>query len=366
MLNRPSGPTPVQAFFLSALMVLALGPSMPRAQTRAVLGLTQQLFTDRALVRRGSYNYAPAVIHDAAGYHMYWCGGVAGDYILHRQAPTLHGPWVSSSFWHADDVALQPTGHAADFDALHTCDPNVLKLGERYYLYYTGEQVDGGLSTIGVAVSADAVHFERVGAGRPIVTPAETNVDWAAHHLTYGAGQPAAVYVAPYVYLSFTDSTGGGANPINGAGQFVLRSRDPAFAAGVEELTARGWAPRAPGEHTAEYSILESFGIDLAYDRSSGLLVAVSDRTRGHTMVVVLEPGTFRTLATSDLALDWREGPGLAAEADKSLAPRPACEALTLQVFAAQGASDDPFSWHAIATSAATFALVGACAPGHK
>ena len=346
---------------LALPMVVLAWTATSDAEVRPTLRLTHQVLTDRTLVQRGSYNYAPVVIHDGREFHMYWCGGVAGDFVLHRQAATLDGPWVSSSFWHADDVSLRPTGRAEDFDARHTCDPNVLKVGDRYYLYYTGEQVDGGLSAIGVAVGTDAVHFERIGADRPIVSPSETNRDWAAHHLSYGAGQPAAVYVAPYVYLAFTDSTGAGANPFNGAGQFVLRSRDPTFGGGVEELTAKGWAARAPGQHTAEHSVLQSFGIDLAYDALTNLLIAVSDSARDRTTVTLLEPDTFRTVATSDLELHWREGPGLAAEADKSLMPRPACDALTLQVFAAQGASDDPFSWHAIGTSAATFALSGAC-----
>ncbi len=356
------GTLTLSALLLSMVTLGAAAAS--RVEGRPTLRLTRQVLTDRALVQRGSYNYAPAVIHDGHGFQMYWCGGVAGDFILHRHAPTLDGPWVSSSFWHADDVSLQPTGDAADFDARHTCDPNVLRVGDRYYLYYTGEQVDGGLSAIGVAVGTDAIHFERIGVNRPIVSAAKTNADWALHHLTYGAGQPAAVYVAPYVYLAFTDSTGSGANPFNGAGQFVLRSRDPAFGTGVEELTAKGWVARAPGEHTAEYSVLESFGVDLAYDGVTKLLVAVSDSARDRTTVTLLDSDRFRTVATSGLALHWREGPGLATEADKSLAPRPACDALTLQVFAAQGASDDPFSWNAIGTSAATFDLSGACAAG--
>ena len=347
---------------LILLSLVSPGGTTTRTEARPALRLVRQILTDVTILRRSSYNYAPAVIHDGSGFQLYWCGGVAGDFILHRHASTLDGPWVSSSFWHSDDVALQPTGRAADFDARHTCDPNVIEVGGRYYLYYTGEQVDGGPSAIGVAAGTDGVHFERVGTGHPIVSPARTNPDWATHHLTYGAGQPAAVYVAPYVYLAFTDSTGRGANPFNGAGQFVLRSRDPTFGSGVEELTAAGWAARAPGEHTAEYAVLQSFGIDLAYDGASRLLVAVSDSTRDRTTVFLLKPDTFRPLGAGDLAMHWREGPGLAVEADKSLSPRPACDALTLEVFAAQGASDDPFSWHALGTSAATFALSGACA----
>ena len=111
--------------------------------------------------------------------------------------------------------------------------------------------------------------------------------------------------------------------------------------------------------------MLESFGIDLAYDKMTDLFVAVSDSTRARTTVILLDPETFRTVTTSELALHWREGPGLATEVDKSLAPRPTCDALTLQVFAAQGASDNPFSWNALGTSAATFAFMGACQARH-
>ncbi len=317
-------------------------------------------------MRRQSYNYAPAVIHEPSGYHLYWCGGVAGDFILHLGAKTLDGPWTAATAGQVADEALRPTNHPQDFDALHTCDPNVIKVGKRYYLYYTAEQADGGLSTIGVAVSSDAVHFERIGSGRPIVSSAMTNREWAARKLTYGAGQPAAVMVGSYVYLLFTDSTGSGANPVNGAGQFVLRSRDPSFGTNVEELTAGGWVPRPPGQHSAEYSVLESFGIDLGFDRASGLLVAVSDSTRDQASVYLLEPETFRKVAGSALALHWREGPGLVVEADKSLQRRPACDELDLRVLAAQGPSDDPFGWHAIGMSAATFTLKHACAEGRR
>ena len=323
----------------------------------------RQYVTDRPVLRRAPYNYAPAVIHDGALFHLYWCGGMGGDTILHLQAPALDGPWRAASFWRAADVALRPAGDGRSFDALHACDPNVIKIGDAFYLYYTGERADGALSAIGVARSADAVSFERLNGGRPIVVPARTNERFAAQHLTYGAGQPAVTRIAPYTYLSFTDSTGAGAAG-NGAGQFMLRATDPSFAAGVEELTAAGWEPRPAGEHAARHSYLESFGLDLAYDEPTGLVLAVTDRVRGRATLVLLEPQSFTPVGTAELDLAWREGPGLAAvAADKATEPRPDCAVLDLHVFAAAGASDDPATWNAIATSAAAVTVRPYCSP---
>ena len=326
------------------------------------LPLVQQTSRDVLILHRQSYNYAPAIIRDGSVYHLYWCAGVAGDYILHLAAPKPDGPWSTPRA----DIALQPTGSAADFDGLHTCDPNVLKVGGTFYLYYTGEAKDGGLSTIGVAASRDGAHFERANGGKPIVVPAMSNPAWAASHLTYGAGQPAATYIAPYVYLSFTDSTGSGGNKGNGAGQYVLRSKDPTFTRDIEELSATGWAPRRPGEHKADYGYLESFGLDLAYDPPTGLIFAASDRVAGHTSLFAIDPRTFATVATGDIALDWHEGPAMLANADKSTLPRRECARIDIDVVAAEGASADPFTWHALGLSSGGFSLDAFCPPAAR
>lgn len=346
------------------MLAVGLGPSpgSASAETLRRLPLLQQTARDAVTITRSSYNYAPAVIHDGGLYHLYWCGGVAGDTILHLKAPALTGPWTASSFWSRYDIALSPTTSKADFDGLHTCDPNVLKRGDTFYLYYTGEAADGALSAIGVASSRDGIHFTRLNNGRPIVTAAETNPGYAAAHLTYGAGQPAAVYIKPYVYLSFSDSTGAGVNKGNGAGQFALRSTDPAFGRDIEELTAAGWVKRSPGAHTAAYAYLESFGLDLTYDPMTNLLIAASDRVAGQVWLYALSPDTLRTVASGTLALDWKEGPAIVAEADKTTVPRRRCDAaLDITIFAAAGASGDPFSWHAIHASSGRFSLAAFC-----
>ena len=349
-----------------ALLAIVLPAGVRQAAADASLPAfapTRVLARDATVLTRGSYNYAPAVIRDGESYHLYWCAGVAGDYVLHAEASDLKGPWHGEGRT-GFDRAMAPSGSADKFDGTHACDPNVVKIGGRYYLYYGGlPKPDSGLTAVGVAVGDDPVHFTRLDGGRPIVIAAKTNPNWEKSKLTYGAGQPAAVYVAPYVYLAFSDSTGAGANPINGAGQFVLRSKDPSFATGIQEYTGRGWENRAFGQHTAEHSILDSFGIDWAYDAATDTLVTVTDRSAGQATVLALDPRTFRTLATGAVPLDWREGPGLLAQADKSMAPRPECGSMDVAVFAAAGASAaDPFSWHGLQYSQEDVAMGGLCA----
>jgi hypothetical protein len=333
--------------------------------------LARQPVQDRVALRRPSYNYAPAVIQDGAVFHLYWCAEVdRGDAILHAEASALEGPWHAAGDRGADtfDVVFRATGSRADFDGLHTCDPSVVRVGSRFYLYYGGARADDGpaaagdpLTAIGVASSADGLHFVRLNGGRPIVMAARTNRSFAASHLNYGAGQPSAVYVPPYVYLAFTDSTGSGANPGNGAGQFAVRSRDPSFGIGVEELSVAGWVPRAFGEHTADHAFVESFGMDWTFDPLAHVLVAASDRTEGRVTLYVLDPQTLQLLGSAELAMSWREGPAVLTQSDKTMLPRAACERLVIDVFAAQGASASPWSWHALAYSEGEYLLRGLC-----
>ena len=72
---------------LLGAMAAAYVTSARAAERVATLPLIEQSVRDRLVLHRGSYNYGPAIIHDGAIYHLYWCGGVAGDYILHSTAP---------------------------------------------------------------------------------------------------------------------------------------------------------------------------------------------------------------------------------------------------------------------------------------
>jgi hypothetical protein len=334
------------------------------AGPKPTLELVQQPIADRLILKRQSYDYAPAVIHDGAIYRLYWCAGVAGDFILYAEAGDPSGPWHSSQSEQPNsfDVALRPTGSPDNFDGLHTCDPNVIKVGGRYYLYYGGAAKDGAMTAIGVAASADGIHFARLNEGRPIVRPALTNPHYAMSHLTYGAGQPAVLYRAPYFYLSFTDSTGGGANPDNGAGQFLMRSTEPTFQEGAQEWTGTEWANRMPGQHTAAFSYLESFGLDWMYDAPTDQIIVASDRVTGEVTLYLLDPENFSVRASGALPTQWREGPALIAQSDRTTPARSNCGSIDIGVVVAEGPKPDPWTWD-LALSKGNFSISPCAAP---
>jgi hypothetical protein len=338
--------------FLSCIAADAGAADQPK------LKLLRESITDQVILKRQSYDYAPAIIRDGNIYRLYWCAGVAGDFILYAEASDPSGPWHASQSGQPNsyDVALRPTGSPDNFDGLHTCDPNVIKVAGRYYMYYGGAAKDGAITTIGVAASADGIHFARLNGGRPIVTPALTNPRYAASHLTYGAGQPAVLYRAPYFYLSFTDSTGAGANPGNGAGQFLLRAKEPTFQADVQEWTGTEWADRTAGQHTAAFSYLESFGLDWMYDAPTDQIIVASDRVAGKVTLFLLDPQTFTVRASGALPAQWREGPALIAQSDRTTAVRSNCESIEIGVVVAEGPKPDPWTWD-LALSSGNFSI---------
>jgi hypothetical protein len=278
------------------------------------------------IIIRDGYDYAPALIYEAGVYHLYWCAGVAGDYVLHSRASNPRGPWSMPY-----DVALKPTGSTADFDGIHTCDPNVIKVNGTFYLYYGGNYADPGSTAVGVAQSVDGVQFVRMNGGRPIFTAANPGSP-----NKYGAGQPAAFYIAPWFYLSITDTTGSGVNPGNGAGQFMLRALDPTFQSSLQEWTRGGWVDRAAGQHTGEFSWLESAGLDLALD--GGKILAATNRNTGSTTLLTVNAETFVVEGSRDVPVPWREGPGLMVNADKTLLQ-------PLTIVNATGPDASPWSW---------------------
>src|SRR6266498_2800682 len=125
-----------------------------------------------------------------------------GDDILLAESASMDGPFAGP-----DGSGGTPifSGSFTGFDAVHTCDPSVLKVGGTYYMYYTGAAGDHAHgNAIGLATSPDGRVWTRANGGRPLVTSAG-NVNRGN---TYGAGQPSAIYVGGYFYLMFTDTTG--------------------------------------------------------------------------------------------------------------------------------------------------------------
>jgi hypothetical protein len=290
-------------------------------------------------ITHASYDYAPSVMHDGR-YRMWWCGGVAGDHILYAEADKLDGPWHSralmtpSSF---DDV-FQPTRIVGDFDGAHTCDPSVLRVNARYYMYYGGlgeEGTPNNTTRIGLATSEDGFTWTRTNGGKPIIDLAQS---LSGKPNQYGTGQPSAFYKDGFFYVSFTDTSAAGSNPVNGAGQYVLRSKDPSFQTGAEELGKTGFQALAP-KSLRPHSFTEAFSPDLTYVPAINMFMMATHGTPGLEELRFFNADfSFSKLLTLPFA--WAEGPGIVKRPDGQLDPTPACDTLRVDLMRAVGTGD--------------------------
>jgi hypothetical protein len=291
-----------------------------------------------AMRRPGVYDYAPAVMMDETSgtYRMWWCGGSktqGGDHILYAEAQSLDGPWhargdaTPNSF---NDV-FQPTYSLADWDGQDVCDPSVVRVDGTYYMYYGGLPIVGSpqpmATAIGLATSGDGLSWTRA-KPTPIVTAAR---DINSVPNTYGAGQPSVISVDGQFLLAYTDTTGVGAKPQSGAGIFLLRSPDPTFAAGVQELQATGFAPSAASNHTA-YPLLQAFSIDWSYSDVLQRYVLVNETAGGGAVTLFTKDFKPTQEVQTIIPYTWGDGPGIATNGNRHLPSGNACGVVPVDV----------------------------------
>jgi hypothetical protein len=296
-----------------------------------------------AVYSRTSYDYVPTVMKDGV-YKMWWCGGIAGDYILYAEADSLSGPWHArgSTTANSYNIVLRPTGNAAHFDGVHACDPSVIRVDGKYYMYYGGYGTNAGTTQIGVASSDDGLTWTRLNGGNPIIRP---HRDISLVSNKYGAGQPSVTYLNGKFYLIYTDSTGIAVDG-NGGGQFVLRSSDPTFQTGVEELTASGFAPRTSTNHT-QHSLLGAFSVDWQYiDTNDTFAVAVDGPTASATRVFLFNSGLNQLVDQFDISGSWTEGPALVSRPDKHAIASSTCGVVPIDVLRSVGTPGAPDTWN--------------------
>ena len=106
----------------------------------------------------------PFVLPWGETYRLYYAGGDADG---HKRICMAEAPVDDLGAWRRHGVVLD-LGEPGAFDAHWTVLPHVVRVGDRWHLYYTGNRGSGeGLSSfpgIGLAVSDDAIHFERHGS----------------------------------------------------------------------------------------------------------------------------------------------------------------------------------------------------------
>ncbi|RJQ81578.1 beta-xylosidase [Pseudonocardiaceae bacterium YIM PH 21723] len=255
------------------------------------------------------YNYGPALIADGGGYRAWWCSqlpgaGADGDDILSAAGPALDKP-----FGPAQPVF---SGTGTGFDAMHTCDPSVIKVRGSYYLYYTGAAADHDhINGIGVASSTDGVSWTRLADSKPILTSSR-EVNRAN---TYGAGQPSVVYRDGWFYLLFTDTAGKAAG-WDGAGQFVVRAKDPAFRQNFQAWGDKGFTDADPAKASRSRMVVNAFSADLMWVDALDAWAIAHETAEGTT--VGFWSVDFQRRPFQDVLIpgQWKEGPGLVRRAD--------------------------------------------------
>lgn len=256
------------------------------------------------------YNYGPSVLFDGGRYRVWWCSqlpdaGPPGDDVLYAEGPSPGGPFTAGTAVYS--------GSGSGFDTNHTCDPSVVKANGTYYLYYTGSPAEDHTrgNSIGVATSADGLHWNRLPGDHPIIGPSADLL--RDNH--YGVGQPAAVFLDGWFYVMFTDTTGRAAG-WNGAGQFVLRSRNPLFSTGVESLGEHGFAPVPTTHSPRTRTVVDAFSADLMFLDALDAF-AIAHEVDGGTQITFwnrdFSAETYRPVL---IAGGWVEGPGLVRRSD--------------------------------------------------
>ncbi len=253
-----------------------------------------------------SYNYAPAVMLENGKVRTWWCSQLSaalpgGDDVLYSEGGSLDGPMSTA-------VPVF-SGSGTSFDAMHTCDPSLVKIGSTYYMYYTGASRDNHAngSSVGVATSQDGLSWSRANNGQSIVVPSGDVI----RENTYGAGQQSAVYLDGWVYLMFTDTTGLASHQ-NGAGQYVLRSKDPTFATGVEALGQSGFQPVSATNKPRTRSVVEAFSADWMWIDAASTWAIAHSTEHGTTVTFWNKDFTRHPFNPVLIPGIWREGPGLA------------------------------------------------------
>ncbi|SMD19882.1 beta-xylosidase [Lentzea albidocapillata] len=251
------------------------------------------------------YNYAPAVMVDNGKVRAWWCSQLgaappSGDDILYSEGPAVGGPFSTA-------VPVF-SGSGGSFDAMHTCDPSLIKIGSVYYMYYTGAARDNHAnhSSVGVASSPDGITWTREAGGQSIIAPAGDNI----RENTYGAGQQSAIYVDGWVYLMFTDTTGL-ASHHNGAGQYVLRSKDPTFTKGVEALGTQGFKAVTSNNGPRTRSVVEAFSADWMWIEAVSSFAIAHETDKGTTITFWNKDFTRHPFEAVLIPGAWKEGPGL-------------------------------------------------------
>lgn len=302
--------------------------------------------SDKRILTRSDYDYAPSVMVEADKYKMYWCAkGVRGDEIFYSQSRVGSSLWSKpvSVFAPAEKVRQHFLANNPAFDGLHVCDPSVVRVRDKYYLYYGGLSEAPGASKkcqtkIGVAESYNGIDWSRMNKGKPIVLP-----ERACPKNQYGVGQPSVVYKDGYFYMAYTDTSGFRSNPKNGAGLYLIRSKKPTFE-NREVATNFGWRLVTRSVKVTNHKLVDGFSVDMLYsDLAKNFVLALHYNSR-FTTIRSYDDNFKPSKIERRVDGQWRDGPGLVRKPNGHAIPSSSCDVLPLSMVRSKGGKS-PATW---------------------
>jgi predicted GH43/DUF377 family glycosyl hydrolase len=136
-------------FAIAVVSVLIIVTGLPGMGYERIV--KNSVYRGITILRPNNWDYAPAVIYDENKYKMWWCGSWpgarpgTGDHILYAESQ-------DGLRWSDPIVALKP-GPQGHPDSVHVCDPAVVRVNGKYYMYYTGATVGNGGNAVFLATS---------------------------------------------------------------------------------------------------------------------------------------------------------------------------------------------------------------------
>lgn len=302
---------------LSATGVLLLSMTTAGASAAPALKTKSYTHSDGRILTGSTspYEYAPTAFYSKTNkkYRMLHCGqlpgGVPGDDILYSQSSRLYGPYRNSDGGSPKRVLSGRGGKA--FDAKHVCDPSLVWVDGKFYMYYTGAAKDGGINAIGLATSK----YVHRGWQRSRTQPVVTSSKEVSRKNKYGAGQPSVTYVNGYFHLMFTDTYGKGSQS-NGAGQYLWRSKHATFPrdSRTQVATSSGWR-NYTRTNSRSFSVVNAFSADLLYSTQLKSIVIARNNESRYTWLDFLSASNPREDRPKYNRVrvkgSWAEGPGL-------------------------------------------------------
>jgi hypothetical protein len=91
-------------------------------------------------------------------------------------------------------------------------------------------------------------------------------------------------------------------------------------------------------------------------DGPTNQLIVATDRIAGEVTLLLVDPNIFAVHGAAGFPTQWREGPPLITQADRTTLPRPTCDSLEVGIIVAKGPKPDPWTWD-LALSIGTFKI---------